>query len=267
MQSAYRLGESPRGNMHDWQWQDGVLVCDLLSDWQHGFFTRSHAPKTPEHLHQILHVEGKAYRAKQVHGDRVLQNTEINPDLPLPEADGVCAIAATVMPQSVWVCTADCVPALIGDRRLGSVAAVHAGWRGTASKILAVAIAQFLDRGSKLDDLCVALGPAISGDAYQVSQEIADRVLLTIATPQGVSNDPQPDRCRLDLRAVQQQQLIEMGIDRDRIAIAPYCTLTDSQHFFSYRRNCLENPENTSRSPQVQWSGIATASWLRAKVG
>ncbi|WP_019498396.1 peptidoglycan editing factor PgeF [Pseudanabaena sp. PCC 6802] len=245
--------------MNNWQWQNEVLVCDLLSDWRHGFFTRSHAPHTPDRLHQFLHAEGKAYRAKQVHGDRVLHNTEIAPDLPLPEADGVCAFETEDMPRSVWVCTADCVPVLIGDRRLGSVAAVHAGWRGTASKILAVAIAKFLERGSQLDDLCVALGPAISGDAYQVSQEVADRVLLTIATPQGISIDPQPDRCRLDLRAVQRQQLIEMGIAKERIAIAPYCTLTDARHFFSYRRNCLEDPGNISRSPQVQWSGIATA--------
>jgi polyphenol oxidase len=259
LSAGYRLSKSSQEDMNNWQWRDEVLVCDLLSDWQHGFFTRSHAPQTPDHLHQMLHAEGRAYRAKQVHGDRVLHNTEIDSDPVLPEADGVYALKAMGTPQSVWVCTADCVPVLIADRRLGSVAAVHAGWRGTASKILAVAIAKFLEQGSRLDELCVALGPAISGDAYQVSHEVADRVMLTIATPQGVSSDPQPDRCRLDLRAVQQQQLIEMGIESERIAIAPYCTLTDSQHFFSYRRNCLENPENTPRSPQVQWSGIATA--------
>jgi YfiH family protein len=245
--------------MNDWQWREEILVCDLLSDWQHGFFTRSHAPQTPDRLQPNLHAEGLAYRAKQVHGDRVLSSTEIDLNLALPEADGVCAFGKSGMTQSVWVCTADCVPVLIGDRRLGSVAAVHAGWRGTAAKILVVAISKFLSRGSNLGDLCVALGPAISGDAYQVSQEVADRVLSTIAKPQGISSDPQPDRCRLDLRIVQQQQLIEMGLRPARIAIAPYCTLKDSEYFFSYRRNCLENPEHISRSPQVQWSGIATA--------
>ncbi|NJL42830.1 MAG: peptidoglycan editing factor PgeF [Pseudanabaena sp. SU_2_4] len=243
--------------MSDWQWQEGVLVCNLLSNWRHGFFTRSHAPETPDRLKQLIRAEGRAYRAKQVHGDRVLRSTEIDLD-PLPEADGVCAIKETMTNQSVWVCTADCVPVLIGDRYLGSVAAVHAGWRGTAAKILAVAIAKFLERGSSASDLCVALGPAISGDAYQVTQEVADRVLLTIAHPQGISSDPQPDRCRLDLRSVQQQQLVEMGIKSEQIAIAPYCTLKDKEHFFSYRRNCLENPDKTPSRSQVQWSGIAT---------
>jgi polyphenol oxidase len=244
--------------MRNWRWQDGVLVCDLLSGWQHGFFTRSHAPETPDRLKHMIRAEGRAYRAKQVHGDRVLSSTEIDLD-PLPEADGVCAIEENITPKSVWVCTADCVPVLIGDRRLGSVAAVHAGWRGTAAKILGVAIAKFLERGSSIADLCVALGPAISGDAYQVTQEVADRVLSTLAHPQGISSDPQPDRCRLDLRAVQQQQLVEMGIKSDRIAIAPYCTLKDKEHFFSYRRNCLENPDTPPSRPQIQWSGIAVA--------
>jgi polyphenol oxidase len=244
--------------MHNWQWQEGVLVCDLLSSWQHGFFTRSHAPENPDRLKQLIRAEGRAFRAKQVHGDRVLLSTEIDLD-PLLEADGVCAIQENMTAQSVWVCTADCVPVLIGDRRLGSVAAVHAGWRGTAAKILRVAIAKFLERDSSLADLCVALGPAISGDAYQVTQEVADRVLLTIANPQGVSSDPQPDRCRLDLRAVQEQQLVEMGINPAQIAIAPYCTLKDKEHFFSYRRNCLENPDIPPSRPQIQWSGIAVA--------
>jgi polyphenol oxidase len=247
--------------MHNWQWQEGVLVCDLLSSWQHGFFTRSHAPENPDHLKQLIRAEGRAFRAKQVHGDRVLSSTEIDlePRDPLPEADGVCAIKENMTAQSVWVCTADCVPVLIGDRCLGSVAAVHAGWRGTAAKILRVAIAKFLEQGSSLADLCVALGPAISGDAYQVTQEVADQVLLTIANPTGVASDPQPDRCRLDLRAVQQQQLVEMGIKSEQIAIAPYCTLQDKEHFFSYRRNCLENPDIPPSRPQIQWSGIALA--------
>lgn len=244
--------------MSNWQWQESVLVCELLSGWQHGFFTRSHAPETPDRLKELIRAEGRASRAKQVHGDLVLSSAEIDSE-PFSEADGVCALKEPIPPQSVWVCTADCVPVLIGDRRLRSVAAVHAGWRGTAAKILGVAISKFLAHGSSLEDLCVALGPAISGDSYQVTQEVADRVLLTIAHPQGVSSDPQPDRCRLDLRSVQQQQLVEMGIKSEHIAIAPYCTLKHEEHFFSYRRNCLENPDTPPSRPQIQWSGIATS--------
>ena len=246
-------------NANQWQLRDGVLTCDLLADWSHGFFTRSHDPKSPTDLHHHLATSGKAYRAKQVHGNRLIHTNEIdaNPDMSLPEADGVWATRESHMNHSVWVCTADCVPVLIGDRKLGSVAAVHAGWRGTASGIVTKAIATLCDRGSNLADLYVALGPAISGQVYQVSQEVAQQVIATIAKPVGVHPDDHPERVKLDLRQVQVQQLQELGMELANIAIAPYCTLQNEEIFFSYRRYFLNNANPQPRVPQVQWSGIA----------
>jgi len=251
-------------NVNQWQWRDGVLTCELLSDWQHGFFTRSHAPKLPNDLHNHLADSGKAYRAKQVHGNRLIHANEIEtiPDSVLPEADGVWATPDrhnTNSNRSVWVCTADCVPVLIGDRKLGSVAAVHAGWRGTASGIVTKAIATLCKQGSELKDLRVALGPAISGQVYQVSQDVAQQVTATINQSVGVHPDEHPERVKLDLRQVQVQQLKELGMPSENVAIAPYCTLQHEEIFFSYRRYFLNNPSPQPRAPQVQWSGIAIA--------
>ncbi len=249
-------------NANQWQWRDGVLTCDLLADWQHGFFTRSHAPKSPNDLHNHLVSSGRAYRTKQVHGCRLIDANAIAtaPDATLPEADGVWATNDGNHDQgnrSVWVCTADCVPVLIGDRQLGSVAAVHAGWRGTASGIVTKAIATLCDRGSELKDLRVALGPAISGQAYQVSKDVAQQVTATINQSVGLQPDEHPERIKLDLRQVQLQQLQELGMSPKNIAIAPYCTLQHEEIFFSYRRYSLNNPHPHVRAPQVQWSGIA----------
>ena len=248
-------------NANRWHWRDGVLTCELLASWNHGFFTRSHSPKSPQDLHHHLTDIGKAYRAKQVHGNHLVTAQEIETsqkaDAPLPEADGVWA-SPDHGKHSVWVCTADCVPVLIGDRQTGAVAAVHAGWRGTAAGIVTKAIATLVSQGSELKDLQIALGPAISGQAYQVSQEVVDQVIATVKEPVGVHPDPQhPDKAKLDLRQVQLQQLQEIGINPDQVAIAPYCTLQSEEIFFSYRRYFLENPHPHPRSPQVQWSGIA----------
>jgi YfiH family protein len=242
----------------------------LLKDWQHGFFTRSHSQKLPDELHgQLLEetapVVGKAYRTKQIHSDRFVHIQEIETAISnsnsFPEADGVWTSPQAEdhrIKRSVWVCTADCVPVLIGDRSLGTVAAIHAGWRGTAAQILPKAIATLTNHGSKLQDLRIALGPAISGQVYQVSQDVAQQVIATITKPVGLLSDDHPERVKLDLRQVQAQQLQELGISPENMAIAPYCTLSHEDIFFSYRRYCLNETNPLLRAPQVQWSGIAT---------
>jgi hypothetical protein len=261
--------------MHTWHWQTWqdlpYLTCDLLEPWAHGFFTQQFAPRYPRDLAEVLQPDVRVYRAKQVHGNTVLRANEVAPvseltvgeasRLPLPEADGILTQQGQ---QSVWVCTADCTPALIGDRRTGQVAAVHAGWRGTAEQIVPEAIAQFQQQGSDLSDLRVALGPAIAGEVYQVSEAVAVRIGATVVDAQGdreilaqlqeipnspLLEDPQPGRVRLDVRRAIALQLEQVGLSVARIAIAPHCTYQQPEHFFSYRRN---------RQKNVQWSGIVS---------
>jgi YfiH family protein len=157
-------------------WNDHpYLTTDLLADWPHGFFTNQSWPQTPEALTPGLAATQQVYRAKQVHGNCVLSPTDFPPELstaaleaavPRPEADAVMTTAAG---QAVWVCTADCTPALIADQRTGQAVAVHAGWRGTALNIVPIAIQKLQAQGSELADLRVALGPAIGGEVYQVT--------------------------------------------------------------------------------------------------
>ena len=253
-----------------WQWNnwEGLpyLACSLLDDWKHGFFTQGFYPHNPDILVEILQPQIPAYRVKQVHGNKVLQPQEIalDGDNNRPAADGL----VTEQPQqSVWVASADCTPVLIGDVATGQVAAVHAGWRGTAQRIVPEAIAKMLACGSDLENLLVALGPAISGSVYQVDREVAVQVCDSfcqnyasetseeiLATVAGISDsplhpDPDPQKVRLDVRRVNQIQLEQLGIKREQIAIAPYCTYQQPEYFFSYRRTKAKN---------VQWSGIVS---------
>lgn len=227
-----------------WAWREGILTCELLQPWHHGFFTRLHAPAMPADLQKYFQ-SGQSYHCKQVHGDRLVEVTDFDGES-LPEADGVFSRYAQT---SVWTCSADCVPILMGDRRLGNIAAVHSGWRGTAKNIVAQAVQRFIHHGSQLDDLVVALGPAISAEFYQVQTEVADQVSQTITSSVGRYADPKPGHCRLDLRLIQQQQFLEQGLNHVQIAIAPYCTFANPDLFFSYRRG-------TQVKPQIQWSGI-----------
>ena len=270
--------EQPEGVTWQWQSWEGLpyLTCSLLSMWSHGFFTAQFSPRGPIDLTEVLSPGARIYRLKQVHGNAVLKTGLLNPVAASPqgsetvaesyaEADGLVTEQEL---EAVWVCTADCVPVLIADDRTGLVAAVHAGWRGTAAKILPEAIAQLVAVGSQLENLRIALGPAIAGEVYQVSVEVAAELGATIAPKSAVNAtadgileflhqlpetpvlaDPEPGKVRLDVRRFNALQLQQLGISLSQVAIAPYCTYSDSARFFSYRREPLH---------KVQRSGIVS---------
>ena len=185
---------------------------------------------------QALHPHAAVYRVHQVHGNQVVLSTDITTN---SDADGII----TNLPQeSVWVASADCTPVLIGDIITNQVAAIHSGWRGTAQCIIKEAIARFLATGSAPENLRFALGPAIAGTVYQVSETVAAQVCSTIVTelqseePATIfpaltkfpSNpllpDSSPGKIRLDIRQVIKLQLQFLSIKEEQIAIAPYCT-------------------------------------------
>ena len=270
--------------MHTWRWQtwNGLpyLTCSLLESFAHGFFNRTFWPQKPQDLVRILHPIATVHRVKQVHGNTILTPSEIRHtnlaavptgsaspsavEFDPPPADGLLTEAPE---QAVWVCSADCNPILIADQVMGQVAAVHAGWRGTAMKIAPVAIARLQAQGSQIKHLRIAMGPAIAGEVYQVSHQVAAEVAATIV-PTGqfetadalfdhlqqidhppLLPDPRPGRCRLDVRRINSLQLEQIGITPEQIAIAPHCTYQEPQHFFSYRR---------THEKKVQWSGIVS---------
>ncbi len=221
---------------------------------------------------EVLQPTAVVYRVKQVHGNKVLstekltpqvlQKTELAGETPeKPEADGLMSAGSQ---EAIWVCSADCSPVLIGDIQTGQVAALHSGWRGTAANIVPVAIAQMLARGSKLEQLRVAIGPAISGEVYQVNTEVAIQTcasLVDLETPndilktvQGFPNSPilpdsEPGKVRLDVRRTIQLQLEQLGINSEEVACAPHCTYQEPENFFSYRRDGQK---------KVQWSAIVS---------
>jgi len=254
--------------MHTWHWQnwEGLpyLTCSILEHWHHGFFTQQFWPRSPQELTLTLQPKASVYRLKQVHGNTVLTPQEIATSTLEDGLASADALMSEQPLQAVWVASADCTPLLIGDVKTGQVAAIHAGWRGTAKKIVPQAIARLQSQGSKLDDLRIAMGPAIAGEVYQVSVEVAAEIGASILPHhdeqkivQALQNlpnspllaDPNPGKVKLDVRRVNVLQLESLGISAEQIAIAPYCTFQTPEHFFSYRRE---------QEKKVQWSGIVS---------
>lgn len=125
----------------------------------------------------------------------------------------------------VAVKTADCIPVLLADERRRAVAAVHAGWRGTAARIVAGAVAAMRERfGTDPADLHAAIGPGIGKCCYEVGPEVAAQF-------------GGPGRVHLDLPAANRAQLLEAGVTPARIYASNLCTMCRPEEFESFRRD------------------------------
>lgn len=125
----------------------------------------------------------------------------------------------------VAIKTADCIPILLVDERRRAVAAVHAGWRGTAARIAADAVAAMRARfGTDAGDLHAAIGPGIGKCCYAVGPEVA-------------AEFGEQGRAHLDLAAINRAQLIEAGVTAGRIYASNLCTMCRVAEFHSFRRD------------------------------
>ena len=128
--------------------------------------------------------------------------------------------------------TADCIPILIVDARARAVAAVHAGWRGTAKNIVAQAIAEMEKIFySRAEDLHAAIGPGIGKCCYEVGPEVAAQFREYDSSPQDFER-----ATNLDLAESNRRQIEVCGVTPDRIYLAGLCTKCNGD-FYSYRRD------------------------------
>lgn len=123
------------------------------------------------------------------------------------------------------VMVADCVPMVLFDPAERVLAVVHAGWKGTALRIVDAALEAM---NSKPAGVRAFIGPAISGERYQVGPDVASQfdADADVLVPDG------PDHWRLDLRAANRGILIEAGLVPEHIEVHPASTGGD---YFSDR--------------------------------
>jgi YfiH family protein len=176
---------------------------------------------------------------QQVHGDRVLDDAEPEAGEP-PRADGLVALRAAgpaPVDRIPAVRVADCVPLLIASRDGRAVAAVHAGWRGTAAAIALRAVERLALRGVSPEELRAALGPAIGACCYAVGPEVVDKVARGTAVHSSEISRKQPNEAlHVDLRLANRLQLESAGLPPDSVTSAPWCSACHSEMFYSYRR-------------------------------
>jgi len=124
---------------------------------------------------------------------------------------------------AISVRTADCFPILLADKSRRAIAAIHAGWRGTADGIVTKVVSKMRALyGIEPQDMFAAIGPGIRVCCYEVGEEVARRFGLDHSG-------------RVDLESVNRQALVKMGVPECQIGVLGLCTFCDSR-FYSFRR-------------------------------
>jgi hypothetical protein len=183
-------------------------LFEALPWLDHGFGTRLGQPG------------GELLTLRQIHSARVCRAESHPPD---PEGD---ALITTRPCTSIAVKTADCVPVLLALP--GAVAAVHAGWRGTAANIAAEALARLLE-GRPPELAYAAIGPAIGPCCYEVGPEVRTALAPWI--------DSAANSAHVDLVEANRRQLLAAGMAPDRIDAGRLCTRCRPDWFESFRRD------------------------------
>jgi len=180
---------------------------------------------------------------QQVHGTRV-----VSADTPTGFPVAADAAFSTLPGQVCAVLSADCLPLLMCNRAGTVVAAVHAGWRGLAAGVLTAAVAAM---GCEAEELIVWLGPAIGSQAFAVGAD-AVAAFTDVAAGNMAAFTPQGDHWLGDLYQLARLALARLGVNH--VFGGSYCTYTQEDKFFSYRRNPV-----TGRMVSVIWlnSGLA----------
>lgn len=145
----------------------------------------------------------------------------------------------------------DCPPVYMVDPVRKAIGLVHAGWRGTLSRIPEVAIANMVVKfGCDPKNIYAAVGPGICMGCYEMGDEVydnfssewgredADKILRRYY------DEEHPEgKYHLDLREANRLTLLRAGVPEDHIEVSNVCTKCNVDTFYSYRARRMENEQ------------------------
>ncbi|MFM8454611.1 MAG: peptidoglycan editing factor PgeF [Gammaproteobacteria bacterium] len=226
--------------------------------------------KNRECLSKALNLRGEPFWLNQVHGvDAVCLNdfNQVQAGDPLQAADigyvnfqkdqknvrqGQGAEAPGAWANIPVVLTADCLPVLMADTKGEQIAAIHAGWKGIAAGILERALSLFLELGIPKNQVLIWLGPGIGPNAFEVGAEVRDLFLAlnaeNVRAFRTVAKNFGSGKYLGNLYQLAHNALGRAGALAQNIYSQYLCTYSDSERFFSYRRD-----HQTGRMATLIW--------------
>ena len=225
-----------------------ALRCGPLEPFAQHLFTTRQLQLPSAHAWRALASAmsvppGRIVSMNQVHGRAVVHidrnvsfETLDNMDNACPRAD---AVVSDLPDVALVVRAADCVPLLIADTRTGAVAAVHAGWRGTAARVTVAALEEMQRQfGTQPADLVVAIGPAIGPCCYEVGSDVVDAFAAAGHERYLIDRwfmTPRERKMHLDVAGANRDQLILAGVREENVHACGLCTAMHLDVLTSYR--------------------------------
>jgi YfiH family protein len=127
---------------------------------------------------------------------------------------------------------ADCLPIFLFDPISKSIAAVHAGWRGSQLKILDRTIKTMIDKYRvNPTNICAFIGPSAGVCCYEVGDDVVaqfDKEYVRKCNTQ---------KYYLDVKRFNKDILLLNGLIGQNIEVSEYCTICNPKLFHSYRRD------------------------------
>ena len=170
----------------------------------------------------------KIPKIKQAHTDILsIDGEEITADAMMTDRPGLL----------LHVRTGDCLPILMADPEHRAIAAVHAGWRGTAARLVEKTLhAMHEHYGTDFSKVKVALGPAIGGRNYPVGIDVVKELENTGLCPGPWCTGASRGKWSLDIAFANRFLLQKRGVTGDRIFLSLSCTFCDNR-LASFRRD------------------------------
>jgi YfiH family protein len=177
---------------------------------------------------------GRLATCRQVHETEICR-VEVAERRWCGECDG---LATDVVDAPLAVFTADCVPIVMWAARVGALAVLHAGWRGTLAKIAAIGVARLEDAwGALAEEVAVFLGPAVGPCCYDVGEDVTRAAEVAFGKRAGQVIIAEGGTRRLDLHRANELAAQEAGALPENIYRVATCTSCEDALFESRRRD------------------------------
>lgn len=190
------------------------------------------------YLSSLLDISSKQLVfPRQTHTSCVAEVSEI-PTMEIRETD---ALVTNNKEICLCVQTADCVPILLFDPVNKAIAAIHAGWRGTVSKIADEAVQNMvLKYNTSPENVLAVIGPSISPAAYEVGKEVAGMAKKNVPNGRLTIIEKEKGELFFDLWEANRQILLNAGLKDSNLEIFGECSYKEGHKYYSARREGID---------------------------